>query len=126
MADQLYPYIMPQESGNKTDVRWAARHRRERRRPAGAGRDCAQRQRRALHRLDLTEAQHTYELTPRDEVILNVDYAQGGLGNGSCGPGVLEQYQLTPEQTRFQVRLRPLKAGDDPAAVAKERVASGS
>ncbi len=46
--DQLYPYIMPQESGNKTDVAWAARHRRERRRPAGAGRP-GQRQRLALH-----------------------------------------------------------------------------
>ena len=71
---------------------------------------------------DLTEAQHTFELSPRDEVILNIDHAQGGLGNGSCGPGVLEQYQLTPQETRFSVRLRPLLAGDDPAEVAKAKI----
>ena len=72
--------------------------------------------------MDLTEAKHTYELQPRDEVILNVDHALGGLGNGSCGPGVLERYQLVPEQARFQVRLRPLKAGDDPGALAKGKI----
>ncbi len=72
--------------------------------------------------MDLTEAKHTYDLERRDEVILNVDHALGGLGNGSCGPGVLEQYQLVPEQTRFQVRLRPLAAGDDPGEVAKGKI----
>jgi beta-galactosidase len=47
-----------------------------------------------------------------DEVFFNVDFAQGGLGNGSCGPGVLPQYQLLPEEVRFQIRLRPVKAGE--------------
>jgi hypothetical protein len=54
---------------------------------------------------DLTEALHTHELRRRDEVILNLDAAQGGLGNGSCGPGVLPQYMLLPGEHRLRVTL---------------------
>lgn len=46
--------------------------------------------------------------TTSEEVVLNVDHRQGGLGNGSCGPGVLPQYQLTPGEFRFQVRFAPV------------------
>ncbi len=119
--EQLYPYIMPQESGNKTDVRWAAVTDEN-----GAGLlvlgDRVNVNASHYTAMDLTEAQHTFDLERRDEVILNVDHALGGLGNGSCGPGVLDQYQLKPEQTRFQVRLRPLAAGDDPGEVAKGKI----
>ncbi len=62
---------------------------------------------------DLTEAEHTYELKPRDEVILNLDYAQGGLGNGSCGPGVLPQYLLESGEVRWRLRLRPFLSADE-------------
>lgn len=58
---------------------------------------------------DLTQAKHTYELPCRDEITLNVDYAQCGLGNASCGPGVLPQYLLTPTKVNFSVRLEPLR-----------------
>jgi len=59
---------------------------------------------------DLTAAEHIHELRRlrREEVVLNVDHRQGGLGNGSCGPGVLPQYQLTPGEFRFQVRFAPV------------------
>ncbi|MCB9137836.1 MAG: DUF4981 domain-containing protein [Caldilineaceae bacterium] len=119
VSAQLYPYIMPQESGNKSDVRWAALTDE-----AGAGllvMGDGSINVSASHytAADLTAAQHTHELTPRPEVILNVDHAQGGLGNGSCGPGVLPEYQLIPQTVSFQIRLQPLRAGDDPADVAR-------
>jgi beta-galactosidase/beta-glucuronidase len=125
VAGQLYPYLMPQESGNKTEVRWAALTDE-----AGEGLlvyGAPVLEASALHYTaqDLTTAQHTYELRPRAEVILNLDHAQGGLGNGSCGPGVLEQYQLRPQETRFRVRLRPLRRGEELLAAAKERVDVG-
>ena len=50
---------------------------------------------------DLEAATHTYELTPRDEIIFNVDYGKSGLGNGSCGPGVLPQYMLKESEYRY-------------------------
>ena len=56
----------------------------------------------------LTNAQHTYELQKQDNITLNLDYAQCGLGNASCGPGVLPQYLLDAEEYRYQVRLKPV------------------
>jgi hypothetical protein len=57
---------------------------------------------------DLTAAMHTYELPRRPEITLNIDIAQCGLGNASCGPGVLPQYMLTPQSTSFALVLTPL------------------
>jgi hypothetical protein len=74
---------------------------------------------------DLTQAQHTHELKRRDDITLNLDYAQSGLGNGSCGPGVLPQYMLEPREVRFKLRLRPFSAQDgSPTALSKEVVPS--
>lgn len=55
---------------------------------------------------DLTQAQHTYELKRRDDITLNLDYAQSRLGNASCGPGVLFQYLPEPRKYRYSLRLR--------------------
>lgn len=105
--EQFYPYIMPQETGNKTDVRWVTLTT-----PAGAGlwaAGAAPLNVSALYYTpaDLTAAQHTQELVKRDEIYLNLDYAQGGLGNGSCGPGVLPDYLLQAQPCTFTVSLRP-------------------
>ncbi|MBX3000125.1 MAG: DUF4981 domain-containing protein, partial [Caldilineaceae bacterium] len=109
VADQLFPYILPQESGNKSDVRWAALTDTEGNGllvtsgRSAAGEDLFNVSARHCTEQELTAAQHTYEVPQHDEVFLNVDYVQGGLGNGSCGPGVLPQYQLKPEEVRFQI-----------------------
>ena len=47
------------------------------------------------------------ELKRREDITLNLDYRQSGLGNASCGPGVLPQYLLEPQEISFSVRLRP-------------------
>ena len=57
----------------------------------------------------LYRARHTNELVRREEVILNLDYRQSGLGGASCGPGCLPQYLVPPVATRFSVRLRPFR-----------------
>ena len=117
VADQCYPYVMPQESGNKTDVRWAAV-------TDGNGVGLLVRGEKLLNVSashftagDLTGAKHTYELSPRSETILNIDHAHSGLGNGSCGPGVREEYQVKPVETRFRVWLSPLTPGAAPGEV---------
>jgi hypothetical protein len=57
---------------------------------------------------ELTAASHTHTLPWREEVVLNLDAVQGGLGNGSCGPGVLTRYMLTPGEHRLRVTFYPL------------------
>jgi beta-galactosidase len=118
--EQYVPYIVPEENGNKTEVRWVALTNQD-----GVGlMACGDRwlEVSAHHYTteDLTRATHTYELERRKEITLNLDYAQSGLGSASCGPGRLEKYQLKPEEVRYSVRLRPFSAkADSPMALSK-------
>ncbi|MCP4164526.1 MAG: DUF4981 domain-containing protein [Chloroflexi bacterium] len=108
--EQYVPYIMPQENGNKTDVRWLSLTNK-----AGFGMEVAglspfEASVSHFTSADLFHAYHTSELMRRDEVILNLDYRQSGLGGASCGPGCLTQYLIAPEPCEFTFRLLPLRA----------------
>jgi beta-galactosidase/evolved beta-galactosidase subunit alpha len=117
------PYIVPQENGNKTDVRWVALTNDEGVGLLAVGMPQLEVSAHRFTTEDLTQSTHTYELIERDEITLNLDYAQSGLGNGSCGPGVLPQYLLQPREVRFSLRLRPFStAGDSPVALSKRCV----
>ncbi len=105
---QYVPYIMPQEHGNKTDVRWialqASRHhglmvRMDALMECNASRFTPD---------DLFAATHTGELKPRKDVYLTVDWHQRGLGTGSCGPQTLSQYHVNPGRYRFGFALVPV------------------
>ena len=103
---QYVPYVMPQEHGNHTDVRWLSLENKD----AGflvraegvfeftASHYTAQ---------DLTAACHTYDLKPRKEVILSLDYHQRGLGTASCGPDTLDQYKIGPGKYRLAYTVQP-------------------
>lgn len=105
VAGQFVPYIKPQEHGNHTDVRWV-------RLTDAAGRGLLVVSDGTLdfsaHPYtveDLEAAAHTHELVERDAIYLHLDLAQGGLGNGSCGPGVLPQFMLVPGEHHFRFTL---------------------
>ena len=57
---------------------------------------------------DLDAARHPVDLQASDLIWLNLDHGQNGLGSGSCGPGVLSQYQLEAAPTLFSVTICPL------------------
>jgi beta-galactosidase len=106
VAEQFVPYVRPQENGNKEDVRWLAL--------ADAGsyglRIGAIGNPISVSALpftaeDLAAARHNYELKPRPEVVLSLDVRNSGLGNGSCGPGVLERYSVPPQSYRLHLRF---------------------
>jgi beta-galactosidase len=119
-AERL-PYVKPQDYGNLTGVRWAALTD-----ASGAGllvtgmpeldisaHHCT------AH--DLAAAKHPHEVRRREEIILNLDFAQSGLGTEACGPGVLPQYQLLSKSYRYSLRLRPLRdPQDDPAILSRQ------
>ena len=101
VSDQYVPYILPQEHGNKTEVRWLGLHdghgncvRFTARGPMEAS---------ASHftASDLYRAKHTTDLAPRPEVHVNLDFAQRGLGTASCGPDTLEQYRIRTGRYAF-------------------------
>lgn len=107
VTDQYVPYILPQEHGNKCDVRWLALH-------DGTGhgvRFCADgrlMEASASHftAADLYAARHTTDLTPRPEVHVNLDYGQRGLGTASCGPDTLPQYRIPAGKYRLGFRIQ--------------------
>ncbi len=110
-VDELYtPYIYPQENGNRMDARWISLTDI---RGAGllvAGQPTINFSAQRFTAEDLEKARHQHELIPRDEVILNLDYQQNGIGTASCGPGPWERYILHPREFRFGVVLRAVLA----------------
>jgi beta-galactosidase len=106
VTDQYVPYILPQEHGNHTDVRWLSLE------DGKAGllvRAQGSLEFTASHLTahDLYAAFHTYDLKPRPETILSLDYHQRGLGTASCGPDTLAQYKIGPGVHRWNYLLQP-------------------
>ncbi len=56
---------------------------------------------------ELTQKGHNFELEESPYTVFCVDYRQSGIGSNSCGPRLLEQYQLNDEKFRFKFRMIP-------------------
>jgi beta-galactosidase len=104
---QYVPYPRPQETGTRTNVHWLCLTDEQ-----GLGLMVTADPSVAMNALhytvdDLDHARHTHELKPRKNVILSLDARHSGLGNGSCGPGVLPQYEIPPETYSLHLRFHP-------------------
>jgi beta-galactosidase len=119
VAEQYVPYIMPQEHGNKTDVRWAALGTAQGHGLLVSGTPLLQVSASHVPVADLYRALHTAEVIHRPEVYLHLDLLQSGLGGQSCGPRTLDKYLVWPGEHRFSLRFRPFGPGDDLAALAR-------
>ncbi len=103
---QYVPYVLPQEHGNKTGLRWielTGEGAAVRFTPAAPCEGSATR----FTPDDLFAATHTTDLAPRSEVIVNLDVAQRGLGTGSCGPDTLERYRISAGEHALDFEIRP-------------------
>jgi beta-galactosidase len=105
------PYVMPQEYGNKTDVRWAALRNSNGAGILVVGSPLLQVSARPFTAEKLEEAQHTFTLKSDAFITLNCDFEGAGLGNGSCGPATLPQYEIKPAETSYRMSMKPLGAG---------------
>lgn len=101
------PYVMPQEHGNKTDVRWLEL-------TDGSGRGGLRVQAgdtgleaSASHFTprDLEYALHTNELTARESIYLHLDHLQRGLGTHQCGPDTAESYRIRAGRSTSRLTL---------------------
>ncbi len=108
VGEQYFPYIVPQENGNKSDVRWATFTTA---RGAGLmvmGLPLINVSAHHYTAHDLASARHTCDLHPRDTITLNLDHDLCGVGNSSCGPGVLAPYLVRPRECHYSVHVKPL------------------
>jgi beta-galactosidase len=106
--EQYVPYIMPQENGNKTDVRWAALTNDDGVGLLAVGGSLMETGVSHFTAHDLYAAYHTNELSRCDETYWTIDVAQCGLGGNSCGPMTLPQYLIEPVEFKFSLLLRPV------------------
>ncbi|MFZ3008691.1 MAG: glycoside hydrolase family 2 TIM barrel-domain containing protein [Phenylobacterium sp.] len=116
VTDQYVPYVLPQEHGNRTDLRWLA--------VAGAEAGlvfvgACEGSASHFTPADLFAATHTTDLTPRAETWVNLDIRQRGLGTASCGPDTLDRYRIGAGVHVLTYEMRPYAAGDDPGVVAR-------
>ncbi|MBO7263974.1 MAG: DUF4981 domain-containing protein [Alistipes sp.] len=112
--DQLFPYVRPQESGNKCDVRWL-----ELTDSSGVGLRIEGLQPLSISAMPyrsedldpgLTKKQmHYSDIEPRREVVLQVDLAQRGLGgDNSWGAHPHDPYRLTADRYEYGYVIRPI------------------
>ena len=122
VADEYYPYVRPQESGNHTDVRWFAVHD-----ATGRGLEFysnAPMEASALHFLtdDLDDGavkekpwgRHSGDLVERPLTQVHIQQRQYGLGCvNSWGAKPLEAYRLPCRDYDFTFVIRPVRKLSD-------------
>ncbi|HSO85852.1 MAG TPA: glycoside hydrolase family 2 TIM barrel-domain containing protein, partial [Draconibacterium sp.] len=135
VADQYWPYVRPQENGNKTDVRWVAITD-----AAGNGlffeglpllevsaHHNLQVDFESMERTDGRQREgetvvnrHINDVKPRDLTSVNIDYKQMGVGgDDSWGARTHDQYRLTDKEYKYSFRMKAIAAGEKPEELAK-------
>lgn len=125
VAEQYWPYIRPQENGNKSDVRWFSLVNKEGNgiRVEGAPtidfsvhhnllEDFESLERTdGRHRDgDVVKNRHTTDVKPRNLVSLNIDYKQMGVGGDtSWGAHTHNAYKLLDSKYQYSFIISPIQ-----------------
>jgi len=125
VKDQYHPYIAPQENGYKTDVRWLTLRDKNGKGIMISGDPliCFS----ALHftnddfNRSKRDGYHNIDLKEREDVYLNIDYRQMGVGgDDSWGARTHAIYSLPYKPYSYAFIIRPVKAGSDPFGTSRE------
>ncbi|MDR0671470.1 MAG: NPCBM/NEW2 domain-containing protein, partial [Oscillospiraceae bacterium] len=131
VEDQFFPYMRVQETGNKTDVRWAAFTD-----DTGAGLLAVG----ADEVLEVSATHYTptalstyrspnkalypYQAARSDDVVLRVNWHQKGVGSLDWDDDTTAEFLLQAGRSySYTYTLQPLFAGQDPMERSKERFA---
>lgn len=124
--EQFHPYVRPQETANKTDVRWCALRNGEGsgilvvgNRPLNVSawnfplQDI-------MHVSPNVERKHGGSIRKQDMVWLNIDLQQMGVGgDNSWGAQTHPEYTVTPDDKHYSFTIVPLTKKDDPFRISK-------
>lgn len=122
VAEQYWPYLRPQENGNKTDVRWVSITNNE-----GVGLlfkghqllevsahhniigDFESPMDEKGHKIEHPDAhRHTTDVKPRDFTSVDIDLMQMGVGgDNSWGAWTHKQYRLTNTEYEYSFTIKP-------------------
>ena len=103
------PYIVPQENGNRSNVKWLTVNDTN---EQGLYIDVDHDFHFSAYQYtdtNIEEAKHTIDLQKEHFITLNIDFGQNALGTASCGPGYREEYLLKAKENRFIIRIVPFE-----------------
>ncbi|MFB9864394.1 glycoside hydrolase family 2 TIM barrel-domain containing protein [Rufibacter immobilis] len=116
VENQYFPYARPQESGNKSDVRWVTLTTKKGKGLKVEFADSLLNFSALPYHLDDLDPEqdkkqyHSGELEKRDHIYLHVDLQQTGLqGIDSWGSQPLEQYRIPFQDHKYSYTIRPLR-----------------
>ena len=105
-VDEMYvPYILPQDYGNRSDVRWLKVADEKGKGLYFKGNNLLNF---SLHKYstdNLERAVYTYQLKESPNTILNVDYEVTGVGDGASR--VLQKYRVLPSVKKYKLTIKP-------------------
>lgn len=122
VADLIHPYIRPQECANRTDVRWLTLTDQNGMGWLVVGDPLLSASAWPFTQADLERAEHTFELIFQNEITVNLDFKQMGLGgDNSWGARPHDQYTLPAASFSYGFRLTPLSGGENDRNVLIKR-----
>lgn len=108
VEDMIHVYTRPQESGNRTDVRWLTLTDNNGAGLMAVGMPLLSVSAWPYSMDDLEQAKHIHELPRRDFVTLNLDWRQMGVGgDDSWGALPHDEYRLPAKPYSYRFRLKP-------------------
>ncbi len=130
VAEQRTEYVLPQETGNKEDVRWMSLTDDEGRglmfvAPGLMAATVENWRPEEIYRDRNNRVRHPYQVSYIDKTVVSLDAFNRALGNASCGPDVYAKYELKSHFAPFGFIIMPLDAPLTEAQMAeKARVSS--
>ncbi|WP_101446606.1 glycoside hydrolase family 2 TIM barrel-domain containing protein [Pontibacter ramchanderi] len=116
LDDQYFPYARPQESGNKSDVRWVQLTNKKGKGLRFEFADSLLNFAALPYSLDDLDPEqdkkqyHSGELEKRDRIYMHVDLQQTGMqGMDSWGSQPLEQYRIPYKEHQYSYWIKPLR-----------------
>ncbi|MGL1886803.1 MAG: DUF4981 domain-containing protein [Reichenbachiella sp.] len=98
-------YARPQENGNKSEVRWVQLFSQQQRSFSLSANQPLNFSFRKYTTDNLNSARHPFDLKEGPCNILNIDFMQGPLGNGSCGPLAMKKYFSMINDEIYHLRI---------------------
>ncbi len=113
-VDALYTkYVFPQENGNRSEIRRVAFYDLHTAGFAVAGMDTLFNF--SMHRFTpeaLFEAKHPHEIEYAENLCVNLDWMQSGIGSSSCGAPLPETYRVPVKPFRFGMKFHAFRPGE--------------
>ena len=130
VTDQWTGYIKPQETGNKEEVRFISLTADDGTglmvvAPEQMSATVGHWRARSIYTSNDNRKKHPYEVSFVKPAVVCIDAAMRALGNASCGPDVLDKYELKAQTTTFSFLILPITEPlTDQQLTEKARVAN--